>query len=111
VHACCLGGSHERAEVVDILDSIEDEEEWGLIFGGSIGEDIIDGDVFALLDLGNTSLMYGPMADGVEASTRHYLNGDMSPLGLLENGGKSASFTLSLGKQDALNPACRVEGF
>src|SRR5437588_313386 len=94
LHACCLGGSHQRTEIIDILNSVEDEEEWSLVFAGSIVKDIVNRDIFALLDQGDAALVYSPVTDRVEAGTWYYLDGNMSPLGLFENGGESRSFSL-----------------
>src|SRR5437879_13348239 len=66
MHACCLGGAYQRAEVVDILNGVEDEEKWGCVFVDSVGKDIVNGNIFAFLDQCDTALVDSPMTDRVE---------------------------------------------
>src|SRR5215468_8680277 len=95
MNSYCLGGPQKRAEVVDILDRVEDEQERFLIFALGIGENVLDAGIFACLDNCQTALVGGSMAELVKTSTRYRFDGDVLSFGLLEDCNERRCFALA----------------
>src|SRR5437588_3994788 len=103
VHSHCLGAAQQRAKVVDILDSVKDEQKRCLIFAFSVGKNLLQAGVRSCFDKRYTALVNCSLAELIEAETCYHFNGNTPPFSLFENGGDGWRFTLTFSQQNTFD--------
>ncbi len=80
-HRLCR--AQQRAEIIDILDCVENKQEGRLVFTFGVSKNLLQVDIFARLDNRQAALVDRPAAELVEPPARDCLYGNMTSRGLL----------------------------
>src|SRR5579875_2808981 len=109
MHANRLRCAQERAKVVDILNRIPDEQERGLIFVTSIGQNLIQIDILTRFDACQATPVYSSLAQLIEPLAWPNVGRDMPAFSLLQDSSDRRTSALPLCQQNALDPARRMQ--
>src|SRR5579884_2023438 len=105
MNAYCLGRTQQGAQVIDILNSIEDEQERSFVLAPGIVKNLLDTGIFTRFDNRQATLMHSSLAKLIETLAWNHFNRNASSLRLLQKSSEIRRLTLSLGQQDTLDLA------
>src|SRR5215469_2882985 len=94
VHTCRLRATQQRPEVVNILNSIEDQQEWVFISLVSMLYDLLKCGVLTRFNHRYAALVDCSLAQIIKSLARQRFNGNMPPFSLVQDSRDNWRITL-----------------
>src|SRR5260370_7875315 len=111
MHADGLRAAQQLAEVIHILNGIEDQQKRVFVFLTGIIKNLLQGGVFSRLDYGQAALVYRALAELVESLARDCFDGNLPPPSLLKYSRYGWRVALALCQEPTRDPALPPQSF